>query len=138
MNTTALELEQEENRLNKKWTVWIGRLVSALPVFMLLGSAMMKLTHQPALVGVLTHLGYPEAALPALGIIELVSVVLYAIPATSVLGATAITAFMGGAVASHVRVGDPFIAPVVIGLLAWGGLLLRDRRLRKLLPLRSL
>jgi hypothetical protein len=67
-----------------------------------------------------------------------VCVVLYAIPATSVLGAAAVTAYLGGAVATHVRLGEPFIAPVVIGLLAWVGLLLRDRRLRALVPFRSL
>jgi hypothetical protein len=71
-----------------------------------------------------------------LGILELVCTVLYAIPRTAVLGAILLTGYLGGAIATHVRIGDDFTPPVIMALLLWGGLYLRDARLRALLPLR--
>jgi DoxX-like family len=86
------------------------------------------------------QLGYPESVILGLGIALLASTVVYLIPRTSVLGAILLTGYLGGAVATHVRVGDNLfsvIFPVLLGALLWGGLVLRDARLRALLPLRS-
>jgi hypothetical protein len=138
MNADTLVMDVEEVRLSRRWTVWLGRAVSTLPVLMLLASATMKLTHQPMVGGLSKHLGFAESTITGIGLVELACVLLYAIPGTSMLGAVLLTAYLGGAVASHVRVADAFVTPVVIGTLAWIGLVLRDRRLRALLPLRSL
>jgi hypothetical protein len=137
MNANVAVIEGEEARPNKKSTVWIGRIVSALPILMLLMSAAMKLTHQPQMDGMIKHLGFQASALTGIGLLELACVALYAIPATSVLGAVLLTGYLGGAVAIHVRVGDPFVIPLVLGTLAWTGLYLRDRRVRALRPFRT-
>jgi hypothetical protein len=139
MNGNAAVIEAgEEAPPIKKSMLWAGRVVSAVPILMLLMSAMMKLTHQSALVEGFKHFGFQQGALTGIGLLELFCAVLYAIPATSVLGAALVTAYLGGAVATHVRVGDPFPIPVVLGALAWLGLYLRDRRLRALFPFRTL
>jgi DoxX-like family len=87
------------------------------------------------------QLGYPVSLAPAIGILELACVVIYVIPRTAVLGAILLTGFLGGAVAIHVRVGDPLFThtlfPIYVGVLVWGGLFLREARLRALIPLRS-
>jgi uncharacterized membrane protein YphA (DoxX/SURF4 family) len=120
-----------------KKMLWAGRIVSALPVLMLLLSGVMKLVKPAPVVEGFARFGYPERLAFAIGILELVCTLIYVIPQTSVLGAILLTGFLGGATATHVRVGDPFFAPVVLGVLVWLGLLLRDGRLRALLPLRS-
>lgn len=117
--------------------VWAGRVLSALPALMLLFSAGMKLAGPPALADGFKHLGYPLSMAVGLGILELSCTLLYLIPRTAVLGAILLTGYLGGAVATHLRVGDPFIAPALLGVVVWGGLFLRDARLRALIPLRS-
>lgn len=81
--------------------------------------------------------GYPPGSIAVLGAVELASALLFVIPRTSVLGAILVTGYLGGAVATHVRAGDGFIAPLLLGVVAWGGLFLRDGRLRALLPFRK-
>jgi hypothetical protein len=81
--------------------------------------------------------GYPPGAIVVLGAVELVCALLFVIPRTSVLGAILVTGYLGGAVATHVRAGDAFVAPALLGVVAWGGLFLRDERLRALLPFRK-
>jgi hypothetical protein len=123
--------------MTPKTTVWIGRVLSVIPIGMMLFSASMKLHPSPQIVEFTqTHLGYPATAFMTLAILEISCVVLYAIPQTAVLGAILMTGYLGGAIASHFRVGDPPFPPAILALLAWGGLYLRDRRLRELLPLR--
>jgi hypothetical protein len=78
--------------------------------------------------------GYPANTLVIIGILELTCALLYAFPPTAILGAGLVTAYLGGAVATHVRVGDPFIAPIFLGILVWLGLYLRDPRVRALAP----
>ena len=117
--------------------LWAGRVASALPVLLLLFSSAMKFLKPPALVEEMGRLGYPESLTLGIGILELACTLLYVIPRTSVLGAVLLTAYLGGATATHVRIGDPFFGPVVLGVLVWGGLFLRDPRLRALIPLRS-
>jgi hypothetical protein len=121
-----------------KKTVWIGRVLSAIPIGMMLFSAALKLNPSPQVVEFTnTHLGYPATAFLTLAILEITCVVVYAIPQTAVLGAILMTGYLGGAVASHFRVGDMPIPQVLLGMLAWAGLYLRDERLRALLPLRK-
>jgi uncharacterized membrane protein YphA (DoxX/SURF4 family) len=120
-----------------KKLLWAGRIVSALPVLMLLASGVMKLVKPEDLVKEFTRLGYPESLAVALGIVEIVCTALYAMPRTCVLGAILLTGYLGGATATHVRIGDPFVAPIVFGMLVWLGPFLRDSRLRALIPLRS-
>ncbi|HZJ42702.1 MAG TPA: DoxX family protein [Pyrinomonadaceae bacterium] len=124
------------NRESKK-LVWTGRILSALPVLLLLFSAVLKFMKPPAVTEGFQKLGYPDNTLLPLGFVELICTVLYVIPQTSVLGAILVTAYLGGATASHLRVGEPFFGPIILGMIAWLGLFLRDRRLRSLLPLRS-
>jgi hypothetical protein len=120
-----------------KSVLWAGYIMSALPALLLIFSAIMKLMKpQPVLDG-FTHYGYPEKMIIPLGIVELVCTVIYLIPCTSVLGAILLTGYLGGAVATTARVGDAFFMQVVVGILVWGGLYLRDPRLRALIPLRS-
>jgi len=121
----------------EKKLLWTGYVLSALPVMMLLFSASMKLLRLPAATAGFAHLGYPEHVALPLGIVELMSTILYVIPRTSVLGAILLTGYLGGATATHVRVGEPFYMAIVLGILVWAGLYLRDERLRALIPLRS-
>ena len=116
--------------------LWIGRIMSALPVLMLLFSAAMKFAKPPQVLEGFTHMGYPESLALGLGILELACTILYVIPRTSVLGAILVTGYLGGAIATHVRIGEQFVMPIVLGVFVWGGLFLRDPRLRSLIPLR--
>lgn len=120
-----------------KKKLWAGRIISAVPVLMLLFSAGMKLVKPPAVIEGMARLGYPEHLALPIGILELAVTVLYVIPRTSVLGAILIAAYLGGATATHVRLGEPFVVPVILGVLAWIGLYLREERLKPLVPLRS-
>jgi len=117
--------------------VWTGRFVTAVPIVVLLLSAGMKLGGNPRVVEEFTgRLGYQAGALAGLALLEIACVVLYALPSTAVLGAILLTGYLGGAVATHVRIGEPFLAPLAVGVLAWAGLYLRDQRLHSLLPIR--
>jgi hypothetical protein len=120
--------------------VWAGRIISALTVLFLLFDSIIKvLTLAPA-VEATTQLGYAESLVFGIGVIELVCLVLYVIPQTSVLGAILLTGHLGGAIATHVRAGSDLFSvvfPIIIGLLLWGGLFLRDNRLHTLIPLRQ-
>jgi hypothetical protein len=117
--------------------VWVGRVISVLPVLVFLFSAFMKLKGGPEVRQGLAHLGLPEPMIVPLAILELSCVAIYLIPATSVLGAVLLAGYIGGAICTHWRVGDPFIAQIVIGLLVWLGLYLREPRLKALIPLRT-
>ena len=119
-----------------KTALWTGRVISTLPVLMLLMSAVMKFMKPPPVVEGFAHLGLPESLALGLGILEMLCTVLYVIPRTAVLGAILLTGYLGGATVTHLRVGDPFIMPAILGVFVWGGLFLRDPRLRALIPLR--
>lgn len=121
-----------------KWMLWTGRVVSVLPAGMLFTSAGMKLSHAPQFVAMFTNkLGYPESSLTGIGLLELACTLLYSIPQTAFLGALLLTGYLGGAIATHVRIGEPFATPLILGVLVWVGLYLRESRLRALAPLRS-
>jgi uncharacterized membrane protein YphA (DoxX/SURF4 family) len=116
--------------------VWVGRVISGLVAIVFVVSASMKLKGGPELAEGMAHFGLPEAMVLPLAILELTCVALYLIPSTSVLGAILLTGYMGGAVCTHWRVGDVFIVPILVGVLVWLGLYLREDRLKALLPLR--
>jgi len=120
-----------------KGTLWTGRVLSALPVLLLVFSAYTKLAQPLPVVQAFVHMGFPLSLSSGLGILELSCTLLYVIPRTSVLGAILLTGYLGGATATTVRIGDPFYLPVLFGIMVWGGLFLRDPRLRSLIPLRS-
>jgi len=118
--------------------LWAGRVVSWVVVaFMIFDAVMKVLKLAPAVTGTV-QLGYPVSVIAPIGIVLLVCTFLYAIPRTSVLGAILLTGYLGGATATQVRIESAwFVFPVAIGVLAWTGLLLRDNRLRTLIPLRG-
>jgi hypothetical protein len=121
-----------------KMRLWAGRIISALPVLFLLFDSIVKVMRlAPALEGT-ARLGYPKSLVLEIGLVELVCVVLYVIPRTSILGAILLTGYLGGAIATQVRLEDAwFVFPIAIGVLIWGGLFLRDDRLCGLIPVRS-
>jgi hypothetical protein len=119
---------------------WTGRILSGLVVLFLLMDGVMKLAKPPFVVDATVELGYPEGVIVGLGVVLVVSTILYAIPRTAVLGAVLLTGYLGGAVATHVRVGQSLFGhvlfPTYLGAMLWLGLYLRDPRLRALMPLR--
>jgi ABC-type uncharacterized transport system permease subunit len=122
--------------------LWAARILTGLSVAFLLFDALIKvLKLAPAVQGT-AQLGYPASAVVGIGAVELVCVAIYLIPPTSFLGAILLTGYFGGAIASHVRIGDPLFShvlfPTYVAALIWGGLYLRDERLRALVPVRAL
>jgi DoxX-like family len=134
-----------DNRLVKPVTVskarlWTGRVLSTLPVLLLLMSGVMDVMRPDFVVKAMVEQGFPEAVLVPLGISLLICTILYAIPRTAILGAILLTGYLGGAVATHVRAGDSLfshiLAPVYFAVILWIGLYLREPRLGALVPLR--
>jgi len=116
--------------------LWTGRVISALVILFLLVDSGGKVARLAPYLEGTVKVGYPASLVVPLGIVLLVCTVVYAIPQTSVLGAILLTGYLGGATATHVRVGQPFWFPIMIGVLVWAGLFLREERLRALIPLR--
>src|SRR3954452_10473656 len=125
-----------------KKMLWAGRILSALPILFLTFDAVIKLVPIQPVVDSFQQLGFPAGVARPIGAVLLLSVILYAVPRTSVLGAVLLTGYLGGAVCTHVRHADPLFShvlfPVYFGIMIWGGLYARDVRVRALLPLRSL
>jgi|HubBroStandDraft_6_1064221.scaffolds.fasta_scaffold933033_2 hypothetical protein len=121
-----------------KGMLWTGRILSGLIVALMLFAASYGLLKPEMSRQGMRDMGYPESAGMPITIAMLVSVLLYAIPRTCVLGAILLTGYFGGAIATHVRLSQPaFVAGLLIAVLAWLGIYLRDARLRALLPLRT-
>jgi DoxX-like family len=123
-----------------KTALWTGRILSGLPALFLLFDGALKLPKPKVVVDGTVKLGYAESVIVPLGIVLLVCTILYLIPRTAVLGAILLTGYLGGAVATHVRAGEgwfPIVFPIIIGVLLWGGLYLRDERLQALIPQRQ-
>lgn len=116
--------------------VWVGRVLSVLVSLVFGVSASMKLKGGAEVMQGMAHLGLPESLIVPLAILEISCVVIYLIPATSVLGAILLTGFIGGAICTHLRVGDPFFIQIALGIFVWLSLYLRENRLRELIPLR--
>jgi hypothetical protein len=125
---------------SSKTALWAGRIMSGFTVLFMLFDGISKLAMEHHVVEATTNIGYPQEVIRPLGIALLVCTILYAIPRTAIFGAIFLTGYLGGAVASKVRIEDPIFSSVLFGvyfgILAWGGLYLRDERLRSLIPLR--
>lgn len=122
----------------QRYAAWAGWLVTCAPVLIVLSSARWKLTHNAWYVQEITRIGWPVSALETLAIFQLTGIVLLLIPWTSVLGAIVLTGYLGGAIATYVRIGEwyPPLVPFTTAVLAWLGLFLREPRLWVLLPFR--
>ena len=129
-------------RSSSKARLWVGRALSGLVVVFLVFDGIIKLIELPVVTETLQQLGYPGNVAFGLGVLTLVTAVLYAIPRTSLIGAILLTGLLGGAMATHLRVGSPlfthFLFGAYIGLMAWGGLVLRDAGLWSLLMGRTI
>jgi hypothetical protein len=124
-----------------KGQLWAGRIMSGLGTAFLLMDGVMKLFRPAVVRDAFSKLGYPESEIIGIGTLLLVCTALYLIPRTSIFGAILLTGYLGGAVATHVRVGDPLFShalfPTYIAALLWVGLYLREARLRSLVPVKS-
>ena len=116
--------------------IWAGRIMSGLVALFLLFDSVLKVMKLPVAVEGTTQLGYPEHVVVGIGIVQLVCLVVYLIPRTAIFGAILLTGYLGGAIATHVRIGNPLFShilfPIYIAALLWGGLYLRDARVRAL------
>jgi hypothetical protein len=118
--------------------LWTGRVMSALPVLIVLMGSVMKLMRLPAVREGFARAGLSEHLIVPVGLIELICVITYLIPSTAVLGAILMTGLLGAACLTSLRIADPtYPLPVILGMLAWGGLFMRDLRLRALIPFRK-
>jgi hypothetical protein len=124
-----------------KTRLWISYVMSGLVVLFMLMDSIMKFVKPPEVIEGTVALGFGEQHLPVIGALGLISTLLYIFPRTAFLGAILLTAYFGGAVATHVRLNNPLFTHVLFtvyfGILIWGGLWLRNSKLRELLPLRS-
>ena len=125
-----------------KSALWLGRVLSGLVIVFLLFDGAIKLVPWPVVTETMDRIGYgsSETLARSLGIITIVCTILYAIPPTSILGAVLLTGYLGGAMASHLRIGSPLFSHILfgfyLGLMVWGGLWLRDKSLRASIPFR--
>jgi hypothetical protein len=136
MNAVAVPVSETRG---KRWMLWTGWVLSVWPVFIVVLSATWKLTRNPWYVAEFTRIGWPESALTLLACLQLGSIVLFVIPRTAVLGAILLTGYLGGAIATYTRMGEPYpvLVPLSTSMIAWAGIWLRDARLRSLLPFRQ-
>jgi hypothetical protein len=134
----AVSIQTPETTQSSRWLVWTGRIVSLLPVLIVLMSSRWKLTESPFYVREWGRIGWKTPDLPFIASLQLGAIILYVIPPTSVLGAVLLTGYLGGAIASYVRIGEyyPPLVPLTTAMLAWLGIYLRDERIRALLPIR--
>jgi hypothetical protein len=138
--TNTIDESNVELGQRSKGQLWAGYIISAVPVLFLLMDGIMKLFKPSFVVEPTLKLGYSESTIVPLGVVLVICTILYVIPRTTVLGAILLTGYLGGAVATNVRVGSPafnILFPVIVGILLWTGLTLREPRLRPLLPMKS-
>lgn len=130
----------ETNQISKG-RLWTSRVMSGLVILFMLMDSIFKFVISPEAVAESAKLGFTEHHMVPLGIMALIATLLYLVPRTSVLGVVLLTGYFGGAIATHFRVGNPLFShtlfPVYLAVLAWGGLWLRNERLRKLFPVQS-
>lgn len=130
-----------ENRISKSQR-WISYVMSGLVALFMLMDSIMKFVKPPEVVDGTLALGFGEEHIAIIGILGLISTLLYIFPRTSVLGAILLTGYFGGAIATHLRLNNPLFShtlfTVYFGILIWGGLWLRNNKLRELFPLRRL
>ena len=134
-------MEAQTNEPAPTGRPWAGYILSGIATLFLLFDAVLKLIKPEAVVQGTVELGYRESVIVPLGIVLLISTILYIIPRTAVLGAILLTGYLGGAVATHVRIGNPWathiLFPVYLGIMLWLGLYLRYRPMRSIIPLRK-
>jgi uncharacterized protein YndB with AHSA1/START domain len=121
----------------RKSSLWIGRILTTLAALPFVLSSAMKFSHGPQIVQGFEHFGWPERLIIPLGVLEALCVLLYLIPQTAALGAIILTGYLGGAIATHTRIGEPVVLHIAIGIFIWLGLFLREPRLAELLPIRG-
>jgi DoxX-like family len=133
----AVDIQPREKNA-RRWVLWAGWVLSLWPAVVVVSSATWKLTRNPWYVHEFGRIGWPESALTGLALLQLGCLTLYLIPPTAVLGAVLLTGYLGGAIATYVRMGEPYpvLVPLSTSLIAWAGIYLREERLRALLPLR--
>lgn len=138
--TTKTSITLDESMLttaNSKAKLWTSRVMSGLVILFMLADSIFKFIQPAEVVQGTVDLGYATHHIAIIGMLGLLSILLYAIPRTAILGAILLTGYFGGAIATHLRLDNPLFShtlfPVYLGILAWGGLWLRDERLRKLL-----
>jgi hypothetical protein len=117
------------------WKLWTARVLGTLVSLFLVVDGVGKVLRLAPYVEGTAKVGYSDTVLVPLGLVLLASTALYVFRRTAVLGAVLLTGYLGGATATHVRIGQPFLFPVIIGIIVWGCLYLRDERVRALLPL---
>lgn len=116
---------------------WVGWIIGVLPALLLVMSGVMKLVKSADVVKGMADLGLPDRLALPLGVVELACTVIYLIPQTAVLGAILLTGYLGGAIATHVRLGEGFVVQTLLGVVFWLGVYLREPRLRTILPWRT-
>jgi hypothetical protein len=134
----AVDVQVGQARGNR-WMLWVGWAISLWPVFVVLLSATWKLTRNQWYVAEFARIGWPDSALTLLAFLQLGCIILFINPRTAVLGALLLTGYLGGAIATYVRIGEPYpvLVPLSTSMIAWLGIWLRDERLRALLPFRQ-
>jgi hypothetical protein len=115
--------------------VWVGRVISIVAALLFVFSAAMKFMGGPQLDQGMAHLGLPARMVIPLAVLEAACVILYLVPPTAVLGAILLTGYVGGTIVTHWRVGDLFVVNIILGILVWLGLYLREDRLKELIPI---
>jgi hypothetical protein len=116
---------------------WAGWVISVIPALLLIFSGVMKILKPPQVVDGFAHLGWPESMTMVLAVLELACTAIYLFPRTSILGAILLTGYLGGAIATHLRLGEPVYMQAGFGVLVWLGIFLREPRLRALIPWRT-
>lgn len=134
----ADDLTRSKNQKWQRWLWWGSWIPSGLGIFIIVTSARWKLTRSPFYVGEWKRIGYADSTLFGVALLQVVCLTLYLIPQTSILGMVLLTGYLGGAIASYVRMREPYpvLVPLTTALLLWAGIYLREERLRSLLPIR--
>ncbi|MGZ3452744.1 MAG: DoxX family protein [Polyangiales bacterium] len=138
---TAITFPSQARGTLSNKTLWVGRIASALAVSFLLFDSVIKLVKIQPVTESFARLGWPDGLARGVGLLELACIVVYLLPRTAIVGAILLTGFLGGAIATHVRIGDPLFShvlfPVYVAALLWGGLFARDGRCRAILASRA-
>jgi hypothetical protein len=136
MEERHMESASQTASLSKKM-LWTGIIISALPSILFIVTGVFPFINPAAAQAGTAHMGYPASVGVVISVLEIGCVILYMIPQTSVLGAVLLTGYLGGATASHIRIGEPPLLPLVVAAFVWLGIYLREPRLRAVLPLRK-
>ena len=135
----TIEMPASGTKTSSKGLIWTGRVLSTLTVLFMLFDAFGKFAKPVQVLDACTRLGIPTSQISSLGVLLLVSTIIYAIPRSAVLGAALLTGYLGGAVAIQMRAGSPTfetVFPVIFGVILWGGVYLRDCGLRRVFPVK--